>query len=146
MMTTDETAIVNGMVHDFLDPFDPKDDPQEGGDDPVDYDTDKDQDGRTFAFSILLQPCGSCGDAIPAIGPRVCDTCYHVGYCPICACAHGARLCPEVAAIIAEQEAQERAIHSAIVRDAAKWSTDDWRLDAAGRVWSQGLKEQFAAR
>lgn len=66
-----------------------------------------------------LQSCGSCGDAIPALGPRACQVCLDQGSCPVCAQEHGASRCPEVWQVWQEQEAIERAIQSEMVASAA---------------------------
>jgi hypothetical protein len=64
--------------------------------------------------------CASCSGPIPALGPVVCSCCLGRGYCPVCGLLHGgARMCPEVAAVWAEQEAIEKAERAERVQEAA---------------------------
>ena len=84
--------------------------------DPIDDNPDQDQ----IPEPDQEDRCGSCHDAIPALGPRVCSACYQGGYCPICACKHGARMCPEVAAVWQEQESIAHAEYQQMIAARAK--------------------------
>lgn len=76
--------------------------------DPDEPPTPPPWEGPRLAFSILLQPCGVCGAAIPVRGPRACEVCLSAGACPVCAVRHGPAMCPEVRAVWDEEDAKER--------------------------------------
>jgi hypothetical protein len=68
--------------------------------------------------------CASCHDPIPALGAAVCGCCQRRGFCVVCGLLHGgARMCPAVAAVWAEQEAIEKAERSERVQEAAIHNT-----------------------
>jgi len=90
--------------------------------DPIDENPDPDQ----IPDDDQEDRCGSCGDAIPALGPRVCSACYEDGHCPVCACKHGARMCPEVAAVWEEQESIARAERRRMIADWADMLREEY--------------------